>query len=143
MMARQRPVPQVVSPERPVTDDADFILGSGSDTSVLLGGFLDLVERLACIGTAVLLFSVARRQNEAAALGFVATRLLEATIVVGVVSLFSIVTLRQDLAGGVGCSPERGTPLTSGSRTHAWTSRVLTSVGKASGWARAQARSAM
>jgi hypothetical protein len=99
---------------------------------------------LACIGTAVLLFPVARRQNEAAALGFVATRLLEATtIVVGVVSLFSIVTLRQDLAGGVGCSPERGTPLTSGSRTHAWTSRVLTSVGKASGWARAQARSAM
>jgi hypothetical protein len=92
----------------------------------------------------VLLFPVARRQNEAAALGFVATRLLEATtIVVGVVSLFSIVTLRQDLAGGVGCSPARGTPLTSGSRTHAWTSRVLTSVGKASGWARAQARSAM
>jgi hypothetical protein len=49
------------------------------------------------------LFSVARRHNEAAALGFVASRVLEAAvIVVGVISLYSVVTLRQDLAGATG-----------------------------------------
>jgi hypothetical protein len=84
----------------PVLDDPDFILGSGSDAGVLLGGFLDIVNALACIGTAVVLFSVAKRQNEAAALGFVATRILEAAVIfVGVVSLYAVVTLRQDLAG--------------------------------------------
>ena len=35
------------------------------------GCFLDLVNALACIGTAVALFPVVKRQNEAVALGFV------------------------------------------------------------------------
>lgn len=66
-------------------------------------GFLEVVLALACIGTAVALFPVAKRHSEAAAIGFVASRVLEAVIiVVGVVSLFSVVTLRQDLAGVAG-----------------------------------------
>jgi hypothetical protein len=87
----------------PVLDDPDFVLGSGAADGVLLGGLLDVVNALACIGTAVVLFSVTRRHNEAAALGFVASRVLEAAvIVVGVISLYSVVTLRQDLAGATG-----------------------------------------
>jgi Domain of unknown function (DUF4386) len=70
---------------------------------VLRGCFLDLVNALACIGTAVALFPVVRRQNEAAALGFVTSRMLEAAIIViGVVSLLAVVTLRQELAGASG-----------------------------------------
>jgi hypothetical protein len=54
------------------------------------------VNALACIGTAVVLFSVVKREHEGAALGFVATRLFEAVvIVIGVVSLLAVVTLRQ------------------------------------------------
>jgi hypothetical protein len=34
-----------------------------------VGCFLDLVDALACVGTAVALFPVVRRQNEAIALG--------------------------------------------------------------------------
>jgi Domain of unknown function (DUF4386) len=87
----------------PVRSDADYILGPGADTRVLAGGVLDMVNALACIGTAVVLFRVLKRQNETLALGFVTSRLLEAAIIsIGVVSLLSVVTLRQDLAGAAG-----------------------------------------
>lgn len=87
----------------PVRDNVDFILGAGSSTGVVWASFLEVVLALACIGTAVALFPVAKRHSEAAAVGFVAARVLEAVIIViGVVSLFSVVTLRQDLAGAAG-----------------------------------------
>jgi uncharacterized protein DUF4386 len=84
----------------PVLNDPNYILGPGADTRVLTGGLLDMVNAFACIGTAVVLFPLLKRQNEAVALGFVTSRLLEAAIIsVGVVSLFAVVALRQDLAG--------------------------------------------
>ena len=90
---------------RPVLNHSDFIVGAGSDTSVLLGCFLDVVTALAGIGSAVALFSVLKRQHEGFALGFVTTRLMEAAfIVIGVVSLLSVVTLRQHPAGADGSS---------------------------------------
>jgi hypothetical protein len=87
----------------PVLNDPNYIVSSGADTRVLWGCFLDLINAIACIGTAVTLFPVVKRQNEAVALGFVTARSFEAAvIVIGVVSLLSVVTLRQDLAGGAG-----------------------------------------
>jgi hypothetical protein len=63
---------------------------------------------VAGIGTAVVLFPIVKRQSEAIALGYVATRVLESTIiVVGVISLLAVVTVRQDLAGAGG--PDRAT----------------------------------
>ncbi|ADB74399.1 conserved hypothetical protein [Geodermatophilus obscurus DSM 43160] len=90
----------------PVRENADFVLGAGSDTGVQWAGFLEVVVALAGIGTAVVLFRVARRQSETAALGFVTARVLEAALIlVGVVSMLSIVTLRQDVAGTAGADP--------------------------------------
>jgi len=87
----------------PVLDNPDYIIGSGSDTQVLLGCFLDLINAFACVGTAVALYPVVKRQNGSAALGFVTSRVMEAAIIViGVVSLLTVVTLRQDLAGTAG-----------------------------------------
>jgi hypothetical protein len=87
----------------PVLGSPNYILGNGPDTGVLWGNLLDVICALAGIGTAIALYPVVKRQNEAAALGFVTSRLLEgATIVVGVVSLLTLVTLRQDLAGATG-----------------------------------------
>ena len=84
----------------PVLNNPDYIISSGADTRVLFGGFLDLVTALAGIGSAVALFSVVKRQHEGFALGFVTTRIFEAAvIVIGVVSILSVVTLRQNLAG--------------------------------------------
>jgi hypothetical protein len=87
----------------PVLDNPDYIVSSGADTRVLWGSLLDVVNALAAVGTAVVLFPVVRRQNEATALGFVASRMFEAAVImIGVVSLLAVVTLRQDFAGASG-----------------------------------------
>ena len=78
----------------------NFIVGPGPDTPVIVGALLEMIVALAGIGTAVALYPVVKRQGEARALGFVGSRVLEAaTIYVGIVSLMSIVTLRQAGAG--------------------------------------------
>jgi Domain of unknown function (DUF4386) len=84
----------------PVLSDPNYIVGAGPDTPVIIGGILEVIVALAGIGTAVVLYPVVKRQNEATALGFVGSRTLEAAaIVAGVVSLLSLVTLRQAGAG--------------------------------------------
>jgi hypothetical protein len=89
----------------PVKDHRDWILSSGSHTGLLVGGFLEVIVALAGIGTAVTLYPVVKRQNEGAALGFVAARVLEAGMIfTGVVSLLSLVTLRQDLGAAAGAN---------------------------------------
>jgi len=83
----------------PVLEDPRYIVGVGADTRVFWGAFLEVLTALACMGTAVALFPIVKRQNEAVALGYAAVRIFEATMIaVGIVSLLSVVTLRQDLA---------------------------------------------
>lgn len=78
----------------------NYITGLGPDTPVILGAILEMIVALACIGTAVTLYPVLKRQNEGIAMGFVGVRILEAaTIYAGIVSLLSVVTLRQSGAG--------------------------------------------
>ncbi len=87
----------------PVLDDPGYIVGPGADTRVIIGCLLDAVNALACIGTAVAVYPVVRRQNESMALGFVTTRMFEAAVImIGVVSLLAVVTLRRDVAGTAG-----------------------------------------
>jgi hypothetical protein len=89
----------------PVLNHRDWIVSSGSSTGVLVGGFLEVIVALAGIGTAVTLYPVVRRQSEGFALGFVTARVLEAVMIfTGVVSLLSLVTLRQDLGGAAGAN---------------------------------------
>ncbi|HEY6777167.1 MAG TPA: DUF4386 domain-containing protein [Thermoleophilaceae bacterium] len=90
-------------PLRPGAQRHRLHLGAGADTRVQLGAFLEIITAIAGIGTAVVLFPIVKRQSEAIALGYVATRVLESTIiVVGLISLLAVVTLRQDLAGAAG-----------------------------------------
>ena len=86
--------------------DPNYIVGPGPDTAVLVGGVLEVIVALAGIGTAVVLYPVLKRQNEAAALGLVGSRVLEAAgILAGVACLLAIVSLRQ-----AGRGPERWSP---------------------------------
>jgi hypothetical protein len=88
---------------QPVRERADFILGAGSDAGVRWGAFSEVVVALAGIGTAVVLYPVAKRVSETAAIGFVTARVLEgALIIVGVVSVLTALTLRQNVAGTPG-----------------------------------------
>ncbi len=85
----------------PLVDHADWILGNGSDTGVIFAGFLDFVCAVAGIGTAVALYPVLRRLSPTSAIGFITSRTLEASIlVVGAISLLSIVTLRSSVVSG-------------------------------------------
>jgi hypothetical protein len=104
-------------------NDPDYVVGAGADTSVRLGAFLEVIIAIAIIGTAVTLFPIVKRQNEGFALGNVAARVLESTvIVVGMISLLSVVTLRQDLAGGAGADAALlGTSGKSLVAVHDWT----------------------
>lgn len=87
----------------PVLNHADYVLGAGDDTRIFAGAFLELLLAIAGIGTAVAFFPVIRRQNESVALAYVAARVVESAIIlVGVISLLSVVALRRDYAGGAG-----------------------------------------
>jgi hypothetical protein len=85
---------------QPVLNHIGYITGAGPDTRVLLGAFLELILIAANIGTAVVMFPILKRQHEGLALGFVTARVIECVfIAIGILSLLTIVTLRQDLAG--------------------------------------------
>ena len=84
----------------PVLNSPGYILSGGHDTQVTWACFLDFVNALAGIGSAVAVFPVVRRVNESLALGFVMSRMVEAAVImIGVVALLAVVTLHQDYAG--------------------------------------------
>ena len=90
----------------PVLNDANYIVRvPGDDTRVVWGAFFEVIVAIAVIGTAVTLFPIVRRQNEGIALGYVAGRIVESVVILfGLISLLSVVTLRQAFAGATGAS---------------------------------------
>ncbi|WP_405021054.1 DUF4386 domain-containing protein [Kitasatospora sp. NBC_00070] len=87
----------------PALRNADYVLGAGADARVFAGALCEIVLVLAVIGTGVVLYPVLRRRNEAAALGYVCGRLLEAAVIaVGIVAVLSVVTVRREVGAGVG-----------------------------------------
>lgn len=84
----------------PILDDPRYVLGPGQDTRVIIGCLLDVVNALTAIGTTVAVYPVVKRVNQSLAIGFVASRIYEAAVIMmGVVSLLAVVTLRQNAAG--------------------------------------------
>jgi hypothetical protein len=104
----------------PVLSDPNYITSAGADTRVFVGAFLELGLILTNIGCAVFLFPLLKRQNEALALAYVAARIVECTfILIGLLSLLTIVTLRQTATAA-----DAGSLLTVGRSLHAihdWT----------------------
>ena len=90
----------------PILNDTDYILGAGSITRIELGALLEVILALSGIATAVVFYPVLKRQNEAVALGYVASRTVESIIIlVGVIAVMSVVTLRQDIGGADAVDP--------------------------------------
>jgi hypothetical protein len=100
-------LPQLKLFAKIVDDPEGFVMGRGSTAPVLWGSWFEIITALAGIGTAVVLYPVTRRVSKTAAIGFVASRAVEAgVILVGVVSLLAVVTMRTDLAGATGARGE-------------------------------------
>ena len=75
---------------------ADFITSQAPASDVVIGGMLELLMALCCIGTAVVLYPVLKKEQETLALGFVAARILEASLIfVGVGALLTVLNLRS------------------------------------------------
>jgi hypothetical protein len=100
-------IPQLKLFAKIVDNPEGYVTGRGSNTAVLWGSWLEVITAFACIGTAVALYPVTRRISKTAAIGFVTSRVVEATLIlVGVVSLLAVVTMRADLAGATGARAE-------------------------------------
>ena len=87
---------------QPVLDDpVGYIAGGGKDNQIYLGALLELLLVISNVGTAVVLYPIARRQNEALAIGYVAARIIESVfIAIGIIFVLGVVSMRHDLPGG-------------------------------------------
>src|SRR5918992_3213843 len=80
-----------------------FIPGAVSANSVFLGAILEFGVIVTNIATAVVIYPIVKRQSEKLALGYVAARIMEsAFILVGIMSIMSIVSVSQAMAGATG-----------------------------------------
>jgi hypothetical protein len=103
----------------PVLDHKDYVLNGTADWRIELGALLEVGLVITNIGTAVVLYPIARRYSETLALSFVASRIVESTIIaVGAMSLLSVVTLHQDGGGQAGALVVQGRSLVA---MHDWT----------------------
>ena len=84
-------------------EDPNFVVNVGGDTAIRLGALLEIGLAISGIATAVVLFPILKRVSESISLGYVATRIIEsAMILVGAMSLLSVVTLQEDFAASTG-----------------------------------------
>jgi hypothetical protein len=86
-------------------EDMRFIPGAGSETSMYIGAILEFALIVTNIATAVVLYPIVKRQSEGLALGYVAARIMECVfILVGLISIISVVTVSDALAGATGAA---------------------------------------
>jgi hypothetical protein len=72
-----------------------YLTGGAPTAAASAGAVLELALAAACVGTALALYPITRRVSESLALGFVASRTIEATtIITGVLALLSVIALR-------------------------------------------------
>ena len=83
---------------QPVLDDpAGYLAGDGQDNQIRLGAFLEFLLIIANVGTAVVLYPIARRQSEILAISYVAARIIECVfLAAGIIFVLGLVSLRQD-----------------------------------------------
>lgn len=85
---------------QPILNDPEYMIkGTANVTQVLWGAFNELILAFSVIGISVMMFPIVNKENESLAIGYVCFRLLEAIlIIVGTISLLTLVTLSQEFA---------------------------------------------
>ena len=90
-----------------IADPTAYISGPGSNAAVQWGAVLEVLTAASGVATAVVLYPVTRRVSRTAAIGFVTSRVVEAALIlVGVVSILSVLTLQQHFAGATGAQAQ-------------------------------------
>jgi hypothetical protein len=83
--------------------DMRFVPGAVSASTLNLAAVLEFGLIVTNIATALVLYPIARRQSERLALGYVAARIMEsAFIAVGLISIMSVLSVSNALAGASG-----------------------------------------
>ena len=73
-----------------------FLRGEGTMVAAQAAALLEILLAFACVGTAIAIHPVGRSLDPVLALGFVGSRVLEASLIlVGVISLLSLTTVRS------------------------------------------------
>jgi hypothetical protein len=82
----------------PVLDAPDYLAKIyPNEDQVIIGMLIELLNDVAVVGVAVLLFPILRKHGEALALGYVALRVIEAiTLVVSKIGILSLIPLSQE-----------------------------------------------
>jgi hypothetical protein len=88
---------------QPVLNDPLYVIkASAHESQIIWGALCELVLAFSVIGISVIMFPIVNKENESIAVGYICFRLLEATIIIiGIISILSIVTLKQDFGKAV------------------------------------------
>ena len=90
-------IPAAILVQPLLADPAGYIAGGGTDTQIYLAALLEFLLIIANVGTAVVLYPMARRQSEILAIGYVAARIIECVfIAAGIIFVLGVVSLRHD-----------------------------------------------
>ena len=90
-----------------IADPTGYISNPGSNAALQWGSVLELLTAASGVATAVILYPVTRLVSRTAAIGFVTSRVVEAALIlVGVVSILSVLTLQHHFAGATGAQAQ-------------------------------------
>ncbi len=79
----------------------DFLNVSSNENQIIIGCLLVLVDALAVIFIAILVFPILKKYNEGLALGYIGLRIFEGVVfIIGVISILAILTLSQEYVAG-------------------------------------------
>jgi len=83
-----------------ILDAPDYLNSvSANRTQVIIGVLLELINGIAVVGIAVMMFPILKKHHEALALGYVAFRVIEAVIIIAaVISPLTLIALSQEYA---------------------------------------------
>ena len=82
----------------PILNAPDYLVKvSENANQVIIGVLLYLIDNAAVVAIPIILFPILKKHNEALALGYVGSRIIESvTVIVGHISLLSLLTLSQE-----------------------------------------------
>lgn len=91
----------------PIVDNPDYVTdGPTMEIQIVFGALFELLTAVAVAGTALVFYPVLKHRDESVALGYLAFRLFEGVlIVVGAISMLTILALRQEVAAGAVTDP--------------------------------------